>query len=230
VARRLRPLTGDDVTRLPGSCGRCLVWELGTAGPVPRTPVVPAGAPREDPPTDPVARKRAWISAVVQASGPPGRVVLVDDEVVGYALFGPAAAFARRASSVPAVSPDAVLLATMWIAATHREGGLGRLLIHAAIKEALRLDAAAVEVYGDRRWREQACVLPAAWLLHEGFEVHREHPRTPLFRLDVRRTARWTGSLEHAVEEVLGRLPRPAPATSHLPGGAVTHRTHQRDP
>jgi GNAT superfamily N-acetyltransferase len=146
---------------------------------------------------------------------------VVDDEVAGYALFAPAGGFAPRSSLLPRVSPDALLLATLWVAVVHRGHGLGRLLVQAALKEAIRLDLTAVEVYGDRRWRERACVLPVTWLLHEGFEVHQEHPRTPLLRLETRRTARWAGSLEHAWEEVLGRIPRrvAAPGGESVPGG-----------
>lgn len=164
-------------------------------------------------PERPQERKRAWVAERVEEGHPPGRVVVVDDEVVGFALFGPARAFAPRATLIPGPSADALLLATVWIAPTHREHGLGRLLLQAAVKEAIRQGRSGVEVHADRRWRDRACVLPAMWLLHEGFTVHREHPRIPLLRLDVRRTARWSGPLELAWDEVLARLPRRSPGT-----------------
>ncbi len=211
MTRQLRPLASDDLAVLPAGCRTCLFWELGTPAPDDRAVGVLVGAPREDPPARPVERKRAWVSSRVQDGAPPGRVALVAGVVAGYALFGPSRSFARRRPPVPATSQDAVLLATMWVDPGHRDGGIGRLLVQAAIKEALRLDLAAVEAYGDRRFHERSCVLPAMWLLHEGFEVHREHPRTPLFRMDVRRTVRWAGSLEHALEGVLEHLPRRGP-------------------
>ena len=46
-----------------------------------------------------------------------------------------------------------------------------------AVVRDLEVDLDAVEAYGDRRAREWDCVLPATWLLHEGFEVAGEHPR-----------------------------------------------------
>jgi len=232
MARRAVPLTGDEVEQLPASCATCLFWELGAAGPDPRAAAVPPGRDGTPNPSDPLTRKQAWVSARVQEGTPPGRVAMVDGEVVGYALFAPAPTFAARRATVPAVSPDALLLATVWVQPVHREGGLGRLLVQAALKEAIRLDTPAVEAYGDRRWRERTCVLPATWLLREGFEVHREHPRTPLFRIDTKRTVRWAESLEHAWEEVLGHLPRrspvPAPervgnAGSRAAGGSGPH-------
>jgi GNAT superfamily N-acetyltransferase len=215
MARRTQQLTGDLVELLPQPCRGCLFWELGAACPDPRTLGAPATEPADGALSEPVVRKQAWISARVQEGTPPGRVVRVEGEVAGYTLFAPARTFARRRLPTPPASPDTVLLATIWVRPEWRQHGLGRLLLQHAIKDAIRLDAPAVEAYGDRRWLERSCVLPATWLLHEGFEVHREHPRTPILRVDTKRTARWAESFEHAWEEVLGRLPRrvrvPAP-------------------
>jgi GNAT superfamily N-acetyltransferase len=225
MTRHLRPLTSDDLALLPAGCRACLFWELGTPAPDGRAAGVLAGSPREDPPASPADRKRAWVSSRVEAGAPPGRLAVVGGEAAGYALFGPSRSFARRRPPVPATNPDAVLLATAWVHPSHREAGVGRLLVQAALKEAIRLDLAAVEAYGDRRFHERSCVLPAMWLLHEGFEVHHEHPRTPLFRLDVRRTVRWADSLEHAFGEVLEHLPRrsPVPVPERFgPSGPVT--------
>jgi GNAT superfamily N-acetyltransferase len=231
MSRRATPLTGDLVEGLPAPCRSCLFWELGAACPDPRTSAVPVGAGPQQEPSEPLVRKQAWVSARVQEGTPPGRVVRVDGEVAGYALFAPARTFVRRRPPTPPVSTDALLLATIWVQPVWRQHGLGRLLLQHAIKEAIRLEAGAVEAYGDRRWRERSCVLPATWLLHEGFEVHREHPRTPLFRVETRRTVRWTESFEHAWEEVLGRLPRraraPAPeviGAGGLPDGVGPRR------
>jgi GNAT superfamily N-acetyltransferase len=223
VSRRVRPLTGDEVAGLPGDCSRCLFWEQGTRPPDPRVPAAADGSGTPEA----TVRKQAWVTARVQDGIPPGRVVIVDAEPVAYSLVAPAASFAPRGMLRPMPGNDALLLATAWVHPLHREAGIGRLLVQAALRDALRLDLAAVEAFGDRRWRERGCVLPATWLLHEGFEIHTEHPRTPLFRLDVRRTLRWAGSLEQAWEEVLGRLPRrvPAPASDPLVGAGPT-----RDP
>lgn len=205
MSRRLQPLTGDTVEDLPEPCRGCVTWELG--GPCSRSEV----------------RKQAWVSAQVQDGYPPGRLVRIDGEVAAYALFAPASSFAPRSAPVPATDPEALLLATVWVEPHWRRRGLGRLLVQAAIKDAIHGGHGAVEVYGDRRWRERECVLPVTWLLHEGFEVHREHPRFPLLRLEVRRTVRWAGSLEHALEELVGALPRRLP--SPVPDAARGSRT-----
>lgn len=246
--RRAVPLTGDVLAALPDPCRRCLFWEQGAACPQPRSGSVLAGLASALPPgeagRDAEERKRSWIDAEVAAGTPPGVVLWWGPErepgrtrerehtepVAAFALFASADRFAPRAAPAPRTSADALVLATAWVAPTHREQGLGRVLLHQALREAVRRDLAAVEVYGDRRFRERTCVLPATWLLHEGFVVHREHPRVPLLRLETRRTVRWTEQLEHAWDEVLSRLPELVP--SPQPGGTVarTDRSTSRRP
>lgn len=210
MSRRLEPLTGDVLDELPDPCHVCLFWELGHARPGPGTPT----ADVDELAADPAVQKQAWCAEQVLEGMPPGRAVRVDGKVVAYGLFAPPGVFARRRPPAPQPSRDAVLLATVWVDRFARDEGLGRLLVEAAVKEAIRLQLAAVEVYGDRRYREGTCVLPVTWLLSRGFEIFREHPRYPLLRLDVRRTARWADTLEHAIEGVLertrARLPLPA--------------------
>lgn len=211
MTRRVLPLTGDRAALLPDPCDRCLLWELGSPPPDRHGPTPLPGWPPRPAPSEPGLRKQAWVSAVTQDVRPPGRLVTIDDEVAGFALYAPAQRFAARRPDIPAASTDSLLLATVRIVAPWRGRGLGRLLLHAALRDALRVGARGLEAYGDRRWQDRACLLPAGWLLHEGFEVRREHPRTPLLRVDLRRAARWAGSLEQAVEEVLGALPRRVP-------------------
>lgn len=235
--RHAVPLTGDVLAALPDPCRGCLFWEQGAPCPQPRSGTVLAGLathlPASEAGRDAEARKRSWVDAEVAAGTPPGVVLWWGPErgprrpppseaaapVAAFALFATADRFAPRAAPAPRASADALLLATAWVAPTHREQGLGRVLLHQALREAIRRDLAAVEVYADRRFRERTCVLPAPWLLHEGFVVHREHLRVPLLRLETRRTARWTEQLEHAWDEVLSRLPELVP--SPQPGGTV---------
>ncbi len=202
MAPRVAPMTTDVIEALPSSCRECLFWELGLPRPDPRSVVVDELA------GDHVAQKQAWCQARAVTTGPPGRAVWDGDTVVGYALFSPPKTLAPRRRPAPQISADALQLATVWVEHTRRERGVGTLLVQAAIKEALKRDLAAVEAYGDRRHRDGDCLVPIGWLLHEGFEIHREHPRYPLLRLDVKRTARWAESFEHALEEIRGHLPR----------------------
>lgn len=213
MSRKVHPLDGEAVEHLPDRCRTCLFWELGRPRPNPGGGVEGLG-PDDELAGDPLVAKQAWATNQVLAGRPPGRIVWADDEVAGYALFAPAPQFASRKLPVPPTSRDALLLATLWVEAAYRKRGVGRVLVQAALKEALRLQLPAVEAYGDRRWRESDCVLPCTWLLHEGFEIAVEHPRYPLLRIETRRTVRWADALEHAVEEVLELLPRRSPVPS----------------
>lgn len=194
------PLTGDVWEQVAAPCRTCLFWASGERPPASEGDVGAA-----------LVRKEAWTTALVHEGRAPGRAVVVDGEVVGIVEFVPAPAVAPRRTPVPALDPEALVLTTMWIQPSHRTRGLGRLLVQEAVKEALAAHHPAVEALADRRWRPDECVLPITWLLHEGFEVAREHPRYPLLRLEVSRTVRWAESLEHAVEEMRVLLPRRTP-------------------
>ena len=196
MAVRTVPLVGDLVDDLPGRCRSCLFWELGEDRPG-------EGAADDERAARDRVRKQGWITAHALESGAPGVQLRDGDRRVGFALFS--SSLPQRAAPVPPTSSDALVLATAWIDPDVRGRGHGRLLVQAALREALRRDLRAVEAHGDRRAREWDCVLPVSWLLHEGFEVTAEHPRYPLLRIDTGRLARWAESLEHAVEELLGR-------------------------
>lgn len=198
MSRRVVPLTGEVWEQVAAPCRSCLFWASGERSGT----WTPEAA---------LVRKEAWTTALVHQGRAPGRAVLVDGDVVGFIEFVPADQVAPRRSPVPALDPDALVLTTMWIDPGHRTHGLGRVLVQEAVKEALSRHHPAVEALGDRRWRPDQCLLPITWLLHEGFEVAREHPRYPLLRLEVSRTVRWADSLEHAVEEMRDLLPRRAP-------------------
>lgn len=210
MGRQVVALTGGLVESLPEPCRTCLFWELG--GPCPDRRSLPAAPPLQPvpAPSRPLVRKQAWVSAVVQDGHPAGRVVRLDDEVVAHALAAPSPRFAPRSPGLPAASPDALLLASVWVQPHWRGRGVGRLLVRAVLKDALRDGRRRVEAYGDRRWRERACTLPAGWLLGEGFEIEVEHPRSPLLAIELGRTARWTEGLEQALGELL--VPRTARA------------------
>ena len=158
MSRRCAPLDAEAVEELPERCRRCLFWELG------------APRPDEDADEDDVrharVRKQAWVTSQSLEDGPPGVVLRSGRRTVGYALFAPSRAFARRGGVLPAPATDALHLATAWLAPEARSGGLGRLLVQAALREAVARELEHVDVVGDRRAREWDCVLPVTWLLH----------------------------------------------------------------
>lgn len=214
MTRRLHDLTLAALEDLPATCRSCVFWEVAGA---PRGPMGDPAAGRE--------RKEAWWQATQLEWGTPGKAVYLDGQLVGYAAFAPGAHY-PRASRLGGVSDDALLLATLWVDPQHREAGLARVLLQSVLRETHRRGSRALEAYAARRIAarsapEGPCMLEEDFLLANGFAVVREHPTTPLLRIDLRQTVRWQESLSSALEgvaSVLGRRERvPAPARSGLP-------------
>ncbi|MET9775271.1 GNAT family N-acetyltransferase [Streptomyces sp. NPDC006367] len=196
MGRRLVPLTLDNLQDLPQSCRSCVFWELD---PVSGEAAVAAGTA--------AAEKEAWISAVLLDWGSCGRVAYVDDVPVGFVLYAPPA-YVPRSAAFPTspVSPDAVQLMTAFIMPGYQGQGLGRVMVQTVAKDLLRRGFKAIEAFGDARWKEPACVLPADHLLAVGFKTVRPHPRHPRLRLELRTTLSWKEDVEMALDRLLGAV------------------------
>ncbi|MEU2050525.1 GNAT family N-acetyltransferase, partial [Streptomyces albidoflavus] len=194
----------DNLGALPARCRSCVFWELD--------PVRGEAAVREG---RAEAEKEAWISAVLLEWGSCGRIAYVDDVPAGFALYAPAA-YVPRSLAFPTspVAPDAVQLMTGWLLPEYRGQGLGRVLVQTVAKDLLRRDFKAIEAFGDARWRDAACLLPADHLLAVGFKTVRPHRRHPRLRLELRATLSWKEDMEQALDRLLGAVkkdpvPRP---------------------
>ncbi|MDQ0951084.1 GNAT superfamily N-acetyltransferase [Streptomyces phaeochromogenes] len=196
MGRRLAPLTLDNLQDLPKRCRACVFWELD---PVSGQAAVKAGTPELE--------KEAWISAVLLEWGSCGRVVYVDDVPAGFVLYAPPA-YVPRATAFPTspVSPDAVQLMTAFIMPGFQGQGLGRVMVQTVAKDLLRRGFKAIEAFGDARWKEPACVLPADHLLAVGFKTVRPHPTYPRLRLELRTTLSWKEDVELALDRLLGAV------------------------
>ncbi|WP_405770533.1 GNAT family N-acetyltransferase [Streptomyces sp. NBC_01538] len=196
MGRRLVPLTLDNLQDLPQRCRACVFWELD---PVSGEAAVKAGTP--------ALEKEAWISAVLLDWGSCGRVVYVDDTPVGFVLYAPPA-YVPRSTAFPTspVSPDAVQLMTAFIMPGYQGQGLGRVMVQTVAKDLLRRGFKAIEAFGDARWKEAACVLPADHLLAVGFKTVRPHPVHPRLRLELRTTLSWKEDVELALDRLLGAV------------------------
>ncbi|MEE1939525.1 GNAT family N-acetyltransferase [Streptomyces sp. TRM 70361] len=196
MGRRLVPLTLDNLPDLPKRCRRCVFWELD---PVSGDAAVKAGRPELE--------KEAWISAVLLEWGSCGRVVYVDSVPVGFVLYAPPA-YVPRSAAFPTspVSSDAVQLITAWLMPGYQGQGLGRVMVQAVAKDVLRRGFKAIEAFGDARWKEPACVLPADHLLAVGFKTVRPHHAHPRLRLELRTTLSWKQDVELAIDRLLGAV------------------------
>lgn len=206
MSRKVLPLTPDRFDQVAGPCRACLFWQLDPV----RRALVHAG--------DQAREKDAWLSGVLREWGSCGRVVCVDDEPVGFALYAPEAYLPGAAGFPTApVSADAVLLATVWVRPEHRGGGLGRMLVQGMARDLVeRGGIRAVEAFGDRGILSgvhgRRCAAPEAFLARVGFKTHRAHPTAPRLRMELKGTVRWREEVEGALERLLGAV-RPSPAT-----------------
>ncbi|MDJ1131657.1 GNAT family N-acetyltransferase [Streptomyces iconiensis] len=196
MGRQLVPLTLDNLPDLPKRCRACVFWELD---PVSGEAAAKTGRPDLE--------KEAWISAVLLEWGSCGRVVRVDEAPVGFVLYAPPA-YVPRSFAFPTspVSPDAVLLMTAWLAPGFQGQGLGRVIVQTVAKDLLRRGVKAIEAFGDARWKEPSCLLPAEHLLAVGFKTVRSHPRYPRLRLELRSTVSWREDMERALDQLLGAV------------------------
>ncbi|MFB7242487.1 GNAT family N-acetyltransferase [Streptomyces populi] len=196
MGRRLVPLTLDNLPDLPNRCRACVFWELD---PVSGEAAVKAGTS--------AVEKEAWISSVLLDWGSCGRIAYVDDVPVGYVLYAPPA-YVPRSTAFPTspVAPDAVQLMTSFIMPGYQGQGLGRVMVQTVAKDLLRRGFKAIEAFGDARWKEPACVLPADHLVAVGFKTVRPHPRYPRLRLELRTTLSWKEDVELALDRLLGAV------------------------
>jgi GNAT superfamily N-acetyltransferase len=214
VARRIARLTLDNLSDIPVGCQSCVFWELDA---VRRQRAVDAG--------EAACEKEAWTSRTLLEWGSCGQVAYVDGDPAGYVLFAPPTYFpGADAFPTAPVSEDAVLLATAMVYPEYAGAGLGRVLMQAVVKDLVKRGGIrALEAIGDTRAPGRGergedlyggCVLPADYLLGVGFKTHRQHPRYPRMRMELRSVLTWRDEVESALEKLLGAV-RPArqPAT-----------------
>lgn len=203
MTRRICDLTLQTLPRLPEPCRSCVFWESATGR-------------RGDGGQDGAQGKEAWVQSTQLEWGAPGKAIMLDGELAAYGLLAPGGHFGRTRRQAHVPSADALLLATLWVAPDARGAGLATVLVQALLRETAQHGGKALEAYGSRGADPRSCVVPAGFLLAQGFTVLHEHATFPLLRLDLSRTARWRESLSHAVESVASALARrersPVPA------------------
>jgi GNAT superfamily N-acetyltransferase len=215
MTRRLAPLTLDNLSDLPTTCRRCVVWELD-----------PVAARQAKEVGDPGFEKEAWVSGTLLEWGSCGRVAYVDDDPAGFVTYAPPA-LVPRALAFPTspVSADAVLLMTARVLPKYAGGGLARMLLQATAKDLTRRGVRAIEAFGlvagggmgDLGEPTASCLIPADLLLAVGFKTVRPHHRFPRMRLDLKTAISWREDVELALERILGTVRAPA-LTSNTSG------------
>jgi GNAT superfamily N-acetyltransferase len=192
VARQIRELTHTNVDDIPRPCRGCVFWEYA-----PADRALTLGAHDAD------FEKEAWASEVSLVNGNAGKMAYVDGSPAGFALCGPQEMFHGADVFPLRISKDALFLAMLRVLPQYTGLGIGKALVHAVLKEAKARGKKAIECYGDRNWQHEACILPSKFLEDAGFRVKRDHPRFPLYRLDLGSLAKHRRNVEAAVEAFL---------------------------
>lgn len=219
--RRLRPMTAADLELLPDPCGRCAFAE---------TSVADLASPADHP--DRLVRRAEWAHDVTDHWGCCGVLALHDEEVIGFLTMAPARLVRRLpAFSTTPMSADVAVLLSAQVTEAWRDRGIGRQLVTTAAGLVARRDIRALEAVGSRR-EGPSCMMPVGWLEAVGFGVVREHPVTPLLRMDLHATQRWPG-LGAAWNRLTGLVAPPAAAQPAsyagrlaAPADAVAPRPH----
>ncbi|GAA6525637.1 GNAT family N-acetyltransferase [Intrasporangium sp. DVR] len=215
--RDLQPLTVDRVADLAGDSALCTFWQT--------VPSNGSLVTRE--PQDILAE---WVRDVTAEWGPPGRIAYVDGRPAGSMLLAPARYVPRLAAfpTAPA-DPSTLMLITVRVNGDMQGHGLRKVLVQAAVKEALRHRVRSIDVIAARpaAVRKHPCVLEAAFLEQVGFRVAREHPVYPRLRLDLRTVVTVRDEVTAAVRRVLAKVPGVRPVPETHPDGATRARVGQ---
>ncbi len=167
--------------------------------------------------------QREWFSRVHAEWGECGRVAREGEDVLGFIKYAPARYF-PQARHLPVAPPDwnAPLITCMHIHDEARRLGLGRLLLHAALRDLQSRGGRCVYAYAFNGAPDIGFtpMVGEAFLTRHGFVVDRPHPRYPLLRIDLRSLA----SLTENLESVLESLRIPLPGARRVPTPSIEMR------
>ncbi|RJQ83348.1 GNAT family N-acetyltransferase [Pseudonocardiaceae bacterium YIM PH 21723] len=197
MSRRVVSVTLDNLDHLPRRCRGCVFWELA--------PHIKEQA-EEFGQTE--LEKEAWLSSVLLEWGSCGRIIYADNVPAGYVLYAPPGAIPRSAAfPTSPVSPDAVLLTSLYVMPEFAGGGMGRILVQAVAKDLTKRGVKAIEAFGNASVESTStCVVPADFLVSVGFKTVRQHPKWPRLRLELRTALTWKEDVEAALERLLSSV------------------------
>jgi hypothetical protein len=81
------------------------------------------------------------------------------------------------------------------------------MLVQAVAKDLTRRGVKAIEAFGNAKPdQDEACVVPADFLLSVGFKTVRPHAHWPRMRLELRTALSWKEDVEAALAQLLGTV------------------------
>lgn len=221
VSTRVTSLTLDSVSQLPWHARRCVFWEID--------PVAVNGSRTL---CDTEFEKEAWLSSVMLEWGSCGQVLTLGGSVraarmgstvSGYAFYAPPNVVPRSTMfPTSPVSPDAILMTTLYVNELAAAEGFEEVLIQAVIDDLVRRGVRAIEAFGyvpaegedpppslhdvhvtPGDCRPETCMIRASRLLGSGFSIVSHHHRFPRLRLELDRDHGWKADVEAALSRLL---------------------------
>lgn len=185
----------DNLNSLPDECRCCGYWESAKRA-------VP-GRDSYD-----VLAKEHWYNLTLSQWGECGRLLVQDDQTLGYIQYGPSAYFPQlKFSELGPISVDAIFLACLFIPTELRGQGLSKLLLSSVEKDLFKRGFRALETISRRAPDRN----PSGWtefFLASGFKILREQGSLALMRLDLKTALPWQENLEAMLDSLPLVLPR----------------------
>ena len=179
---RVLNLTPDTLERLPelnstpSSCKYCVYWEypeLSDDRISSNKKIV-------------MKMKKEWIEKVNREFGDCGRLLSLNNRIIGYSAYAPARYYANVIHYPLIPEPDVVLIACLFVfEKKHRRAGFGTVLLNAVIEDLENRKIGAVQVIGQKD-SDNNPAGPAEFYLKNGFMLFHDHPEFPILRLDIR--------------------------------------------
>lgn len=192
----------DNLDKLPYKCSTCGYWEANEKKELGVNSAV-------------ILAKEHWYNLTISEWGSCGKMIIQDNQVVGFSQYAPPSYFPQLNFIEPGpVHDDAIFISCLFIPKTKRGGGLGKLLLNAVEKDLVKRRYRVLETITKRTYARN----PSGWTefyLNRGFRVIKESGPSALMRLDLNTALTWHKNLE----EVINSLPQlvPGKATVKLP-------------
>jgi GNAT superfamily N-acetyltransferase len=165
-----------EVEYIPYSCKYCLYWEFPE-----EHNRIPFNDKKER-----FCKKLEWLYGVSKSFGNCGKIVYLNDEMVGYSEYAPPN-FLPNSKTYPSGPPDsdAILIACLYIFRKDaRRLGIGQILLEKIILELKNRNFKAVETFARKGYVENPSG-PIRFYIKNGFKIHKDDQEFPLMRLEL---------------------------------------------
>jgi GNAT superfamily N-acetyltransferase len=183
----------ENLNETPQPCRKCMFWQTSQKTGIPYSP------------KDGLLQKEQWFSRTLLEWGRCAKLLKEDEDIVGYAQFGPVRYFPQSVNlkSGP-IDENAVFLACLYITPEARERRLGKYLLRSIIKECSKMGFEAIETYGKRSMKSNSDFdqRTIEFYENEGFRVIKNHMIYPRMRLDLKNTVVWGKEISKAIKSL----------------------------